>query len=77
MLCLAEIERLIDLGASVGNLRIKVEIGFVAFAADGSTLLQIDATAGFPRRPAIASMLQPKAMRMRVAERAACHSFRI
>jgi hypothetical protein len=48
MLCLAEIERLIGLGTSVGNLRIKVEIGFVVFAADGSTLLQIEATAGFP-----------------------------
>jgi hypothetical protein len=54
-----------------GELRGKAEIGFVAVAAVGSTLRQIDATVGFPERPAIARMLQPKAMRIRVAERAA------
>lgn len=41
---------------------IKAGIGFVALAAVGSTLRQIDA-AYFPERPAIARMLQSKAMR--------------
>jgi hypothetical protein len=50
MSCRAGIKRLIGSGTSAENLRIKVEIGFVVVAADGSTLLQIHATAGFPRK---------------------------